>query len=35
VFTDMRALYNWGPPVPPSFIEQDDLTDLVIAAHAS
>jgi catechol 2,3-dioxygenase-like lactoylglutathione lyase family enzyme len=34
VFTDMRALYNWGPPVPPSFIEPEDLTALMTAAHA-
>jgi len=33
VFTDMRALYNWGPPVPPSFIEPDDLAALMTAAH--
>lgn len=35
VFTDMRALYNWGPPVPPSFIEPDDLTALMTAAHVA
>jgi catechol 2,3-dioxygenase-like lactoylglutathione lyase family enzyme len=35
VFTDMRALYSWGPPVPPSFIEPEDLTALMTAAHAA
>jgi catechol 2,3-dioxygenase-like lactoylglutathione lyase family enzyme len=35
VFTDMRALYNWGPPVPPSFIEPEDLAALMADAHAS
>jgi catechol 2,3-dioxygenase-like lactoylglutathione lyase family enzyme len=32
-FTDMRALYSWGPPVPPSFIEPDDLAALMTGAH--
>jgi len=35
VFTDMRALYSWGPPVPPSFIEPEDLAALMADAHAS
>ena len=35
VFTDMRALYNWGPPVPPSFIEPDDMAALMTTAHGS
>lgn len=33
VFTDMRALYNWGPPVPPSFIAPDDMAALMASAH--
>ncbi|MFG2004352.1 VOC family protein [Spirillospora sp. NPDC048911] len=33
VFTDMRALYDWGPPVPPSFIEPEDLAALMAGAH--
>ncbi len=24
-----KGLYNWGPPPPPSFLEPDDLTELV------
>jgi catechol 2,3-dioxygenase-like lactoylglutathione lyase family enzyme len=35
IFTDIRALYNWGPPVPPSFIEPDDLAALMTGAHTS
>ena len=35
VFTDLRALYNWGPPVPPSFIEPEDLAALMTGAHSS
>jgi catechol 2,3-dioxygenase-like lactoylglutathione lyase family enzyme len=35
VFTDIRALYNWGPPVPPSFIEPDDLAALMTGAHSA
>lgn len=35
VFTDMRALYNWGPPVPPSFIEPEDLAALMAHSHPS
>jgi hypothetical protein len=34
VFTDMRILYNWGPPVPPSFIEPEDLAALMTGAHS-
>jgi catechol 2,3-dioxygenase-like lactoylglutathione lyase family enzyme len=34
VFTDMRMLYNWGPPVPPSFIEPEDLAALMTGAHS-
>ncbi|KAB2352155.1 VOC family protein [Actinomadura rudentiformis] len=34
-FTDMRALYDWGPPVPPSFIEPEDLAALMAGTHSS
>jgi catechol 2,3-dioxygenase-like lactoylglutathione lyase family enzyme len=34
VFTDIRGLYNWGPPVPASFIAPDDLAELMAGAHA-
>ncbi|MFE9687235.1 VOC family protein [Streptomyces sp. NPDC006285] len=34
VFTDLRALYSWGPPVPPSFIEPEDLAALMAGAHS-
>ena len=29
-----RGLYNWGPPLPPSFIRPDDLAALMTGAHA-
>jgi catechol 2,3-dioxygenase-like lactoylglutathione lyase family enzyme len=35
VFTDIRGLYNWGPPVPESFIAPDDLAALMAGAHSS
>src|SRR5438132_236850 len=28
-----RGLYNWGPPPPPSFIQPDDLAELMTASH--
>jgi hypothetical protein len=28
-FTDIRALYAWGPAVPPSFLAPDDLAELI------
>jgi catechol 2,3-dioxygenase-like lactoylglutathione lyase family enzyme len=28
-----RSLYNWGPPLPPSFIEPEDLAELMTASH--
>jgi catechol 2,3-dioxygenase-like lactoylglutathione lyase family enzyme len=34
VFNDIRALYSWGPPVPPSFLEPDDLAALMTGAHS-
>jgi catechol 2,3-dioxygenase-like lactoylglutathione lyase family enzyme len=33
VWTDMRALYSWGPPVPESFLAPDDLAELMVATH--
>jgi catechol 2,3-dioxygenase-like lactoylglutathione lyase family enzyme len=29
-----RALYNWGPPPPPSFLAPDDLAELMTGSHA-
>jgi catechol 2,3-dioxygenase-like lactoylglutathione lyase family enzyme len=29
----LRALYAWGPDVPPSMLEPDDLADLMAASH--
>jgi catechol-2,3-dioxygenase len=31
-FLDERALYAWGPPPPPSFINPDDLAELMVPA---
>lgn len=33
VFEGLKSLYNWGPPVPPSFLSPDDLGELMAAAH--
>jgi hypothetical protein len=33
VWEDIRALYSWGPPVPPSFLEPEDLAALMTGAH--
>lgn len=30
-----KGLYSWGPPPPPSFLEPEDLADLMIGAHRS
>ena len=32
-WTDSRALYSWGPPPPPSFIEPEDIAGLMASAH--
>jgi hypothetical protein len=32
-WTDSRALYSWGPPPPPSFINPEDLADMMASAH--
>ncbi|HSQ00558.1 MAG TPA: VOC family protein, partial [Candidatus Dormibacteraeota bacterium] len=34
VWDGARSLYNWGPPVPPSFLAPDDLGELMAAAHS-
>jgi catechol 2,3-dioxygenase-like lactoylglutathione lyase family enzyme len=31
----LRALYAWGPDVPPSMLEPQDLADLMAASHRS
>ena len=33
VWTDIRALYSWGPPVPEAFLAPDDLAELMAASH--
>ncbi|MEV3991065.1 VOC family protein [Streptomyces sp. NPDC049837] len=33
VWEDVRALYNWGPPVPPSFLHPEDLAALMTGSH--
>ncbi|HEX4221593.1 MAG TPA: VOC family protein [Pseudonocardiaceae bacterium] len=30
-----RGIYNWGPPLPPSFIEPEDLAALMTGAHST
>jgi catechol 2,3-dioxygenase-like lactoylglutathione lyase family enzyme len=30
----LRALYAWGPDVPPSMLEPDDLAELMASSHA-
>jgi catechol 2,3-dioxygenase-like lactoylglutathione lyase family enzyme len=35
VWEGARALYQWGPPPPPSFLAPDDLAELMTAAHSS
>ncbi|MFJ4655175.1 VOC family protein [Nocardia sp. NPDC088792] len=29
-----RGIYNWGPPIPPSFLAPEDLAALMIGAHS-
>lgn len=31
----LRALYSWGPDVPPSMLQPDDLADLMATSHQS
>ncbi|MFH9223409.1 VOC family protein [Streptomyces lydicus] len=33
-FEGLQALYAWGPPVPPSFLNPDDLAAYMTGAHA-
>lgn len=35
VWEGVRALYQWGPHPPPSFLRPDDLAELMIGAHSS
>ncbi|MBC8090929.1 MAG: VOC family protein [Pseudonocardia sp.] len=30
-----RGIYNWGPPLPPSFIDPEDLAALMTGAHSA
>ncbi|WP_280401413.1 VOC family protein [Nocardia carnea] len=34
VLEGARGLYRWGPPPPPSFINPEDLADLMIDGHS-
>lgn len=34
VWDASKSLYNWGPPVPPSFLAPDDLAELMAGAHS-
>ncbi|OLL17705.1 MULTISPECIES: VOC family protein [unclassified Rhodococcus (in: high G+C Gram-positive bacteria)] len=35
VLHGLAALYSWGPPLPPSFLEPEDLAALMTGAHSS
>lgn len=35
VFEGAKALYDWGPPPPPSFLQPEDLAALMTGAHAA
>ncbi|KWX66736.1 VOC family protein [Mycobacterium sp. NAZ190054] len=35
VLEGARGLYLWGPPPPPSFIDPEDLADLMIHGHST
>ncbi|KAB1138952.1 dioxygenase [Streptomyces luteolifulvus] len=35
VWEGVRAMYEWGPPPPPSFLAPDDLAELMAGAHTS
>jgi len=30
-----RGIYNWGPPIPPSFIRPEDLAALMTGSHSA
>jgi len=34
VWEGARALFNWGPPPPPSFLQPEDLAALMVGAHS-
>ncbi|MFT4393984.1 VOC family protein [Gordonia lacunae] len=34
VWDGRRAVYDWGPPPPPSFLAPEDLADLMIGSHS-
>lgn len=35
VFNGPQGLFSWGPPPPPSFLEPDDLAELMTGQHSS
>lgn len=35
VLDGARGLFNWGPPPPPSFINPEDLAELMAGSHAT
>lgn len=35
VFEGAKALFDWGPPPPPSFLQPEDLAELMTGAHAA
>ena len=35
VFEGAKGLFNWGPPPPPSFLEPEDLTALMMGLHSA
>lgn len=35
VWEGARALYEWGPPPPPSFLAPEDLAELMTGSHSS
>jgi hypothetical protein len=30
----IHSLYNWGPPPPPSFLNPEDLAELMTGSHS-
>ena len=34
VFDGVKGLYSWGPPPPPSFMNPDDLAELMAESHS-
>jgi catechol 2,3-dioxygenase-like lactoylglutathione lyase family enzyme len=35
VMQGLQGLYSWGPPPPPSFVNPDDLAELMAGAHST